>query len=99
MQRSYGTLTAGRVIAELTFGDWVRLLGTGGRRNVISVDYVKLLWRPWLSVRFAGAKDRKDMHNRAETISRFRNRSPTTNRSSLSIWPPRTRRWSTSQRS
>lgn len=71
--RSYGTVHPGRVVAELSLGDWVRLLGTGGRRRGVAVDYVKLIWRPWLSKRFPAA-NRRDMHSRAENIRRLRNR-------------------------
>jgi hypothetical protein len=67
-------LTPGRVVAELTLGDWVRLLGAGGRRDGVAVDYVKTLWRPHLAPRFKGASDRRTFHNEVERIRVFRNR-------------------------
>jgi hypothetical protein len=67
-------LTAGRVVAELTLGDWVRLLGTGGRRDGVAVDYVKTLWRPYLGRRFSGAADRRSFHTEIERVRVFRNR-------------------------
>jgi hypothetical protein len=67
-------LTPGRVVAELTLGDWVRLLGTGGRRDGLAVDYVKSLWRPYFARRFKRAADRRAFHTEVERVRVFRNR-------------------------
>ena len=61
-------------MSELTFGNWVRLLSTGGHRNGIPVDYTKVLWRPYLSPRFSGAASRQALHTEAEAVRTFRNR-------------------------
>jgi hypothetical protein len=71
---TYGSAPAGRIVADLSFGNWVRLLGRGGRNGAQSVDYVKTLWRPFLDPRFKLAVSRKDMHDQSETIRKFRNR-------------------------
>ena len=60
-------LTPGRVVAELTFGFWVRLLSPG---------YEKRLWVPHLYKAFSGMykKDRQVAFGRMENIRKLRNR-------------------------
>jgi hypothetical protein len=66
-------VTSGQIIAELTFGDWVRLLGRGDRVGGVAVDYTKTLWRPHLGPRFA-PQTRKSFHGDVETLRKLRNR-------------------------
>lgn len=72
--RQHGRATPGHIVADLSLGNWVRLLGTGGRKHGLAVDYVKTLWRPHLGPRFAAAANRQDMHRRTEEMRIFRNR-------------------------
>lgn len=70
----HGRATPGHIVADLSLGDWVRLLGTGGRKHGIAVDYVKTIWRPHLALRFPTAASRQDMHGRVEQLRLLRNR-------------------------
>lgn len=72
--RQYGVATPGHVVSDLSLGNWVRLLGTGGRKNGIAIDYFKTLWRPHLSKRFSSATSRQDLYQRCETLRQLRNR-------------------------
>jgi len=80
-----GSVGAGKVIAELTLGTWVRLLSLGGHSALgRSIDYDRRLWRPALRRGFATGElnargqprrpTRKDVHARAEAFQRLRNR-------------------------
>jgi hypothetical protein len=70
-------LTAGRVVAELSFGFWVKLLGPGWRNR-----YEHSLWVPALHKAFAGARSdpalpsftRKDVFQPIDALLLFRNR-------------------------
>ena len=66
--------TPGHIVADLSLGNWVRLLGTGGRKHGTAVDYVKTIWRPHLAQRFPGAPNRQNMHSRVEQMRLLRNR-------------------------
>ncbi|MEZ5282071.1 MAG: Abi family protein [Acidimicrobiales bacterium] len=80
-----GSVGAGKVISELSLGTWVRLLSKGGHSALgRSIDYDRRLWRPALRRGFATGElnrngeprrpTRKDVHARAETFQRLRNR-------------------------
>lgn len=59
--------TAGRVIAELSFGFWVSLLGKGN-------DYEMRLWRPALHRAFPGYRGgRRPLYDELDRVRRFRN--------------------------
>ena len=72
--REHGQVTPGHIVADLSLGNWVRLLGTGGRKHGMAVDYFKTLWRPHLAHRFPTAASRQDMHRRVEELRILRNR-------------------------
>ena len=60
--------TPGRVVAELPFGFWVSLLGSG-------TDYETRLWRPALHHAFPGYRGRRaPLHQEFDDVRRFRNR-------------------------
>lgn len=60
--------TPGRVVAELPFGFWVSLLGSG-------TDYETRLWRPALRHAFPGYRgQRRPLHQEFDEVRRFRNR-------------------------
>jgi hypothetical protein len=52
VQRWRGGITSGRMVAELPFGFWVSLLGSG-------TDYETRLWRPGLRRAFPGYRGRR----------------------------------------
>ncbi len=58
-------MTPGRVIAELSFGFWVRLF---------SNRYDRSLWRTDLAKRFAPRPQRKDLHDQLDRLRTLRNR-------------------------
>lgn len=63
-------LTPGSVIAELPFGFWVGLFGSGG-----PCQYETALWRPALRKVFSGYRgSRKDIHSDLDHVRAFRNR-------------------------
>jgi hypothetical protein len=68
IQRHGRRPTPGRVVAELPFGFWVSLLGSG-------TDYETRLWRPTLRHAFPGySGHRRPLHGEFDEIRRFRNR-------------------------
>lgn len=79
-----GSVGAGRVVADLTFGTWVMLLGKGGKSVLKgTVDYETRLWRPGLRNGFAtgGTNSkgairrpmRREVHQRASNLQQLRN--------------------------
>lgn len=59
------------VVAALSFGFWVSLLGPGGR----GFDYEKTLWRPALYKAFPHRRlSRRDAHKRLDYLRTLRNR-------------------------
>ena len=81
-----GTVGPGRVIADTTFGVWVRLLGSGGHSALgRTVDYENQLWRPALRFGFStGTRTpsgrerrptRSEVHRRAQAFQQLRNRA------------------------
>jgi hypothetical protein len=61
-------VTSGRMVAELPFGFWVSLLGSG-------TDYETRLWRPALRMAFPGYHGRRAvLHFELDTCRRLRNR-------------------------
>jgi hypothetical protein len=61
-------LTPARTVAELSFGFWVSLLGSGA-------DYETRLWRPTLRHAFPGYRGRrKPLHKEFDEVRRLRNR-------------------------
>ena len=83
---SKGTLTPSRVVADLMFGVGVMLLGRGGVSTLgRAADYESRLWRTTLWLGFdLGLRDpkgrarrpsRDDVHVRAATYQRLRNRA------------------------
>jgi hypothetical protein len=68
VQRRGNPLTPGRVIAELPFGFWVSLLGSG-------TDYETRLWRPALRRAFPGYRGRRPpLHQELDEARKLRNR-------------------------
>jgi hypothetical protein len=70
-------VSPGRVVAELSFGFWVKLLGPGWRNR-----YEHSLWVPALHKAFSGARvdpglpafTRKEIYHPIEALLMFRNR-------------------------
>jgi hypothetical protein len=63
-----GGITSGRMVAELPFGFWVSLLGSG-------TDYETRLWRPGLRRAFPGYRGRRAaLHLELDACRRLRNR-------------------------
>jgi hypothetical protein len=58
-------LCPGRIVAELNFGFWVKLLAN---------TYEKSLWVPFLTCRFPAKISRKVLHERLSSIKDIRNR-------------------------
>jgi len=80
-----GSIRAGKVVSELSLGTWVALLSRGGHSSLgRSIDYDRRLWRPALRRGFATGElnndgearrpTREDVHRRAETFQKLRNR-------------------------
>lgn len=80
-----GQIHAGKIVAEVTLGAWVRMLGTGGTTDLgRPVDYEGRLWRPVLRGGFAKPglnangkqrrPQRREVHDRAQLLHRLRNR-------------------------
>jgi hypothetical protein len=68
IQRRREPLTPGRTVAELSFGFWVSLLGSGA-------DYETRLWRPALRHAFLGYHGRRrPLHQEFDEVRRLRNR-------------------------
>jgi hypothetical protein len=59
--------TSGRVVAQLSLGFWIGLLGTG-------LNYEMTLWRPTLRHAFTDVKTRKDLYKDLDRLRTFRNR-------------------------
>ena len=84
-QLAKGTLSHGKIVADLSLGTWVVLLSRGGT-SVLGrpIDYETNLWRPTLRLGFAigtftsGGRPRRptrdDVHARASNLQRLRNR-------------------------
>jgi hypothetical protein len=81
-----GTVGVGRVVADLTLGTWVHLLGRGGHSALgRSLDYDRNLWRPGLRLGFATGSTtpkgrirrprREDVEDRVSNLHRLRNRA------------------------
>jgi hypothetical protein len=81
-----GTVGVGKVIADLTLGTWVNLLGRGGHSALgRSIDYETHIWRPALRFGFAtgsftaSGRERRPTrdaaHTRAANFQRLRNRA------------------------
>lgn len=81
-----GTVSPGKVIAELTLGVWVHLLSRGGNSRLgRTAGYEKRLWRTSLRLGFdtgeltpkgrARRPTRKAVHSRAAHIQKLRNRA------------------------
>lgn len=82
---SRGNAGPGKVVAELTLGTWVQILGRGGKSELgRSVDYERQLWKPALRLGFeTGSLTNKGrvrrptrvaVHDRASNFHRLRNR-------------------------
>lgn len=80
-----GTIGHGKIVAELTLGCWVNMLGTGGHTSLgRPVDYEGRIWRPALRNGFTkpgtNAKgqprrpQRREVYSRARVFHRLRNR-------------------------
>lgn len=68
LQRRRRRPTPGRVVAELPFGFWVSLLGSG-------TDYETRLWRPALRHAFPSYRGRRaPLHREFDGVRRLRNR-------------------------
>jgi len=68
IQRRRKRPTPGRTVAELSFGFWVSLLGSG-------TDYETRLWRPALRHAFPGYRGRRaPLHREFDDVRRLRNR-------------------------
>ena len=68
-----------RIVAALSFGFWISLLGSGGRINLAGhrADYEKTLWRPALRGAFphhVAPLKRKQAHGPLDYLRTFRNR-------------------------
>lgn len=85
-QLAKGTVGPGKVVAELTLGTWVNLLGRGGHSALgRAIDYETRLWRPALRLAFevptpddarrVRRPTRDDVHKRAALFQRVRNRA------------------------
>jgi len=81
-----GTVGVGKVIADLTLGTWVSLLGRGGHSALgRPIDYETHIWRPALRFGFAtgpltpSGRERRPtrdaVHTRAANFQRLRNRA------------------------
>lgn len=80
-----GTIGSGKIVAELTLGCWVNMLGTGGHTSLgRPVDYEGRVWRPALRTGFTKPgtnaqgevrrPQRREVHFRAQVFHRMRNR-------------------------
>ena len=71
-------ISTGRVVAGLSFGFWVSLLGHGGRMAELNrrANYEMTLWRPVLRHAFphAGSLTRKQAHAALDPLRTLRNR-------------------------
>ena len=81
-----GTVGVGKVIADLTLGTWVNLLGRGGHSALgRTIDYETHIWRPALRFGFVtgsltpSGRERRPtrdaVHARAANFQRLRNRA------------------------
>lgn len=81
-----GTVGVGKVVADLTLGTWVNLLGRGGHSALgRAIDYETNIWRPTLRFGFATRTatptgrprrpTREAVHGRAANLQRLRNRA------------------------
>ena len=72
------TATPGRLVAALSFGFWVSLLGSGGRMNPVGrrANYEMTLWRPALRRAFPHRTPltRKQAHRPLNALRQLRNR-------------------------
>ncbi len=78
LARSRYPLDPPHLVATLTFGFWVSLLGRGGQSGQIGKgksDYEMTLWRPALSRAFPNARlSRSAAHRQLDYLRTFRNR-------------------------
>ena len=76
--RAGASIDPPRVVAELSFGFWISLLGSGGRTDPTGrkADYEKTLWRPALRGAFAFRRTltRKQAHGPLNDLRTLRNR-------------------------
>lgn len=77
-KRAGGTAGPSRIVAALSFGFWVSLLGSGGRiAGRLKADYERTLWRPALRKTFAHCSTpltRKQAHQPLLNLRVLRNR-------------------------
>ena len=77
LERFYSSAEAAQIVANLSFGFWVSLVGPGGKRgNNCEANYEKTLWRPALRQAFRYPKPllRKEVHIRLDRLRNLRNR-------------------------
>lgn len=78
MKRAGGTARPPRIVAALSFGFWVSLLGRGGGRiDARKADYDRTLWRPALRQAFSHCTTplaRKQAHKPLLQLRELRNR-------------------------
>ena len=71
LRKAKKPLESGRIVAELSLGFWVSLLGSGGKKY----NYEMNLWRPALYKASPHKKlSRKEAHKRLDFLRNFRNR-------------------------
>ena len=72
-----GMIEVPKVVAGLSFGFWVSLIGSGNRFDSdgkARYDYEETLWRPALHLAFPAYLTRKKAHNPLNYLRKFRNR-------------------------
>ena len=78
VDRAGASIDPPRVVAELSFGFWISLLGSGGRTDPTGrkADYERTLWRPALRGAFAFCETltRKQAHGPLNDLRTLRNR-------------------------
>ena len=78
VRRGGHTVDPPHLVAALSFGFWVSLLGSGGRsphHDPRKRNYEMTLWRPCLYQSFPGIKiKRADVHQKLDYLRTFRNR-------------------------
>lgn len=75
--KRYSRVEASQIIANLSFGFWVSLVGPGGRRDEnCRSNYEVTLWRPALRRAFPYTEPllRKEVHQKLERLRILRNR-------------------------
>ncbi len=77
LERCYSSAEAAQVVANLSFGFWVSLVGSGGKRGEnCRANYERTLWRPALRQAFRYPKPllRKEVHKKLVRLRDLRNR-------------------------